>query len=74
MHNVYYSLDGGEEQLLFPAGKRVNNTFYRSFSRSIRVRVDLQPGTYLHEELLVNGEDISGDYDYTGIFYQLPGQ
>jgi hypothetical protein len=74
VHNVYYSLDGGEEQLLFPAGKRVNNTFYRSFSRSIRVRVDIQPGIRLHEELLVNGEDISGDYDYNGILYQLPGQ
>jgi hypothetical protein len=73
MHNVYVSVDGGEEKLLFTAGANVNHTFYETFSRSIRVRVNLKPGTSVYEELYVNGEKAAwGETDNNGLTYQAP--
>jgi hypothetical protein len=73
LHNVYFSLDNGVEQFLFTAGVQVDHTFYPAFSRSIRVRVDVKPGTILHEELYVNGEMVaSQDTDNNGLTYQVP--
>lgn len=74
LHNVYYSVDNSPEKLLFPAGRQVDHQFSATFSRSIRVRVDIKPGTVLHEELYVNGDLVtsSENADNTGLTYQVP--
>ena len=74
LHKVYFSVDNGTEQVLFTAGDKVDHTFYPTFSRSIRVRVAINPGTVLHEELYVNGNLItsSESADNNGLTYQIP--
>ena len=73
LHNVYYSVDNGAEQFLFTAGHQVDHTFSVNFSRSIRVRADIKPGTVLHEELYINGNLIiaSESADNDGLTYKV---
>jgi len=74
LHNVYFSVDNGAEQFLFTAGPMVDKTFYKEFSRSIRVRVAIKSGTVLHEELYVNGDLVtsSESADNNGLTYSAP--
>jgi hypothetical protein len=73
-YNVYYSVDNGAEQKLATMGAKIDETFYPTFSQSIRVWVDIKPGTVLHEELHVDDNSVisSDSADNNGLTYQAP--
>lgn len=74
LRNVFYYLDNGRPNLLGTVLDRGEFTFSANFSRSIRVHVNVNPGTVYYEELYINGTLVAkGNVGDEGLTYTLPG-
>lgn len=62
LRNVYYVLDGGSQVLLGTVTSSFDQTFTVSYSNSIRMFVNVNPGTVYYEELYVDGVKVKYGY------------
>lgn len=73
LRNVFYYLDGGAQQLLGTITDQGDFTFTASFSQSIRVHVNINPGTVYYEELYIDGYLVaSGNVGDEGLTWTVP--